>query len=393
MTAVRHTAALCLALGAVLSSQGPEPEPRPVTVRSVSFRGPGCLPGGALESLDGSRTRATIMFSANTAAVGAGVPTSDARKTCEVALSLAVRAGEPASKVLLIFRGEAVLPDGASAELHSDWSWPAEVSAHEQRDVLAAPGGERGGSFAITRELELDTSSAADNRPFVVETQLAMIRGRDAFVTIDSLDVAIGPPPVHAAFGLPDATPPRIEAVPSSEPNAAGWYGGEVLVSFTCEDPESAIVPDLSDLAPKLLRESGGASGTCVNVTGNRTTASYQARIDAQAPRILPAFYPGAGLLALEARVPSGFGCVDAESGVTACGGPGWLDTSTPGLHTISVVARDAAGHATTQTMWYRVGESNDCPGDGWRHFTAPMFASEEECLTALQPPRKGQRP
>jgi len=384
--------ALAMAAGTPVLAQESSTSDRPVKVRDVKFNGSGCLPGAAIESLDESRTRATIIFSANTAAAGQGIAAGDSRKSCEVAMTLAVSGDEPESKVLLILRGHAELPPGASSQIENHWTWPGDSTSTDQRDELK--GGEKGrdDNFTLTRELTLSTASRSDGSPFVVETRVAMLDGREAFVTIDSLDVAIGASPYEASFGPPDATPPVITATPSIEPTASGWYSDEVLVSFACTDPESAIVPELSDLEPKRLQATGEARGKCVNVTGSSATAKFNARIDAVPPAILSALVAGAGLVARGIKLPSAFACLDGESGIAGCRGPGWLETGTTGLHTFTIVATDRAGHDTTLPMWYRVGDAGDCASDGWRNFSTPMFRDEDQCLTALQPqPRKGQ--
>jgi hypothetical protein len=382
---------LAIVAGAPVAAQEAPIPARSVQVRDVRFSGSGCLAGAAIESLDDSKSRATIIFSANTAASGRGIAASDARKSCEVALSLSVSGDEPESKVRLILRGHATLPPGASSQIENRWTWPGDSASSDQRDVIK--GGEEGSddNFTLTRELTLTTSSPSDGSPFVVETQVAMLDGREAFVTIDSLDVAIGPSPFEASFGPPDATPPAITATPSIEPTASGWYGGEVLVSFTCTDPESAIVPELSDLEPKLLQATGEASGKCVNVTGSTATAKFNARIDAVAPSVLSGLFPGIGLVARGTRLPSAFVCLDGESGIAGCRGPGWLDTDAAGLHTFSIIASDRAGHETRREMWYRVGDASSCSDEGWRSFSTPMFLNEDQCLVALQPQTKGQ--
>lgn len=372
-------------------AQDAAPSARPVTIRDVKFSGAGCLAGDAIGSFDDSRTRATLIFSSNVASAGPGLAAGSRRKTCEVELNLASTGAESASKVLLIVRGHAELPAGASAEVVSQWSWFGAGNRNEQRDVLQ--GGENGGgdSYLLTRELELDTSSRSDGSPFTVTTTVSAATFGESYVTIDSVDVAVGPSPVDGTFGPPDATAPVITATPSGSPSASGWFGTDVLVSFTCEDPESPIVPELSDLEPKLLETTGEARGACVNVTGSKMTARYHARIDKQKPVVLGGVYPGAGLVAQGAPLVSAFACSDADSGIATCAGPGWLDTTAAGLHTFRVTATDRAGHTATVAMSYQVGGIGDCGDDGWRNFSTPMFRNEDECASAFIPSLKGK--
>jgi hypothetical protein len=372
-------------------AQDAELSARPVTIRGVKFSGAGCLAGDAIGSFDDSRTRATLIFSANIASAGPGLAAGSARKTCDVELNLASTGAEVTTKVLLIVRGHAELPAGASSDVVSQWSWSGAGNRNEQRDVLQ--GGENGGgdSYLLTREFELDTSARSDGSPLTVTTTVSAATWGQSFVTIDSVDVALGPSPVETSFGPPDATPPNIIATPSAAPSAGGWFGADVLVSFTCDDPESPIVPELSDLEPKLLEVTGEVQGSCVNVTGSKMTARYHARIDKTRPLVLGGVYPGVGLVALGAPLVSAFACADAESGIASCSGPGWLDTTATGLHIFNVTVTDRAGHKTTAAMSYHVGGLNDCAADGWRNFSTPMFRNENECAAAFVPSQKGK--
>jgi hypothetical protein len=381
--------ALSIALCAVMSAAGlrAEPETLPVTVRGVTFQGNGCGPGSAVDSFDESRTRVTLIFSANLVAAGQGMSAGDTRRRCEIGFALTVKPGQNEQKALLVVRGHATLPAGAAAEVLTDWSGGSSSARNEERATLVSKGDEGGDDgFVITREIVLDASPS-----LTVQTSLVLTRGTDALMTIDSVDLAIGKAPYSATFEGPDTTPPIITADPSGDRSASGWYSGDVLVSFRCEDPESPIVPELSDLEPKLVTDTGSAKGECVNVTGNSSAVTLGVRIDRARPRIVGGHYPGAGWIALGAHVPSGLACVDEDSGIESCLIPGWLDTSKTGLHTISAVAWDRAGHDASATSWYYVGDAGNCSEDGWRQFAEPMFRDEYDCVSRFQSVLKGQ--
>ena len=72
-----------------------------------------------------------------------------------------------------------------------------------------------------------------------------------------------------------DATPPTITATVDRAPNAAGWYGAPVTVSFHCHDALSGID---SCPAPVTVGEgaNGAASGTAVDRAGNTATATVE---------------------------------------------------------------------------------------------------------------------
>ena len=47
-------------------------------------------------------------------------------------------------------------------------------------------------------------------------------------------------PPVSRTLKI-DRTAPTIVAAPTTQPNANGWYSGDVIVHFTCSDDGSGI--------------------------------------------------------------------------------------------------------------------------------------------------------
>ena len=82
-------------------------------------------------------------------------------------------------------------------------------------------------------------------------------------------------------------------------------------------------------------------------------------RIDRRAPQITVATPTDGGLVAIGSHLTAAFTCSDEGSGIADCtgsrpdGGP--LDTTTPGGHTFTVTAADAAGNNSTTTVTYWV--------------------------------------
>ncbi|HET8568876.1 MAG TPA: hypothetical protein VFM93_07820 [Candidatus Limnocylindria bacterium] len=82
-----------------------------------------------------------------------------------------------------------------------------------------------------------------------------------------------------------DLTRPHVAATPDRAPNADGWYGASVTVTFTCGDALSGI-----DVCPgPATRGHGGAqvvSGTARDKAGNEETASITLDIDTVTPSL-----------------------------------------------------------------------------------------------------------
>ncbi|MDQ4053771.1 MAG: hypothetical protein M3237_13860, partial [Actinomycetota bacterium] len=82
-----------------------------------------------------------------------------------------------------------------------------------------------------------------------------------------------------------DTTPPTLTGVPTTQPNAAGWYLDDVTIDWTAADPESGIPSPPADST--ITGEGSGlqASRTVTNGVGLSTTANSTAvNIDRTAP-------------------------------------------------------------------------------------------------------------
>ena len=93
-----------------------------------------------------------------------------------------------------------------------------------------------------------------------------------------------------------DRTAPAITGAPTTPPNAASWYKGDVVVGFNCTDPKLADGNDGSGVAScptdKLVSGNGAnqsvTSTIATDVAGNATTAGKTVdgiNIDGQAPQ------------------------------------------------------------------------------------------------------------
>lgn len=94
-----------------------------------------------------------------------------------------------------------------------------------------------------------------------------------------------------------DRTAPVITGVPTTSPNAAGWYKDEVIVDFTCNDPKLADGTDGSGVAScptsKLIKGDGAnqsvTSDPATDVAGNASSGKTVGgfNIDGTAPTTL----------------------------------------------------------------------------------------------------------
>ena len=169
-----------------------------------------------------------------------------------------------------------------------------------------------------------------------------------------------------------DKTAPALRGTPSQQPNAAGWYRGDVTIAWTASDALSG----LASSAPADSSVGGEGTGLTASASvddraGNRTTASSAAvRIDRTPP-------------ATSATAPEGWSRgdvsvtlhpADALSGVATTsyqvdGGPVQTGTAVAitgdGRHTLRFWSTDAAGNAEAATS---VGVDIDATAPRIRH-------------------------
>jgi sugar lactone lactonase YvrE len=158
-----------------------------------------------------------------------------------------------------------------------------------------------------------------------------------------------------------DTSPPIIQPTATSAPNAEGWNNSNVTVSWSASDPESGIAASSGCETTAFTSETAGTVLTCsaVDGAGLSRSVSVTVKIDKTPPTIQITSPANRGVYLRNQAVASNYSCGDALSGIAACSGPvlsgSNFDTSTLGLKTFGVVARDLAGNASAGSGTYRV--------------------------------------
>ncbi len=164
-----------------------------------------------------------------------------------------------------------------------------------------------------------------------------------------------------------DKTAPTLSGVPTTSPNAAGWYKGDVVVAWTAGDALSGLAAD----APANSTISGEgenlkATQTVTDKAGNSTTASSPVvKIDRTAPTT---GISGASNNWTNGNVSVTLSPSDNLSGVASTsyaidGGAAQTGTSftlsTEGDHTVTFFSTDKAGNAeAAQTAKVRIDKT-----------------------------------
>jgi hypothetical protein len=123
-----------------------------------------------------------------------------------------------------------------------------------------------------------------------------------------------------------DATPPDVSGTPTTGPNAAGWYNGDVAIDWTCSDATSGLAAGCP--AESTIDDEGmgltASSGDVYDNAGNWTnaTSSPAVNIDKTNPTIAGAVDPASpnGANGWYTTAPTvTFTCGDALSGLASC--------------------------------------------------------------------------
>jgi hypothetical protein len=218
-----------------------------------------------------------------------------------------------------------------------------------------------GGPLSVSAVTPGTNGSVALDGTSVIYTPEASFFGTDSFTytVTDGLTSAVGTVTVTVNEAL-DATPPVITPNVVGTLGGDGWYVSGVEVTWTVEDPESAIDSSTGCERVYVIEDTAGRTLTCTATSaGGPASESVTLRKDSSLPTArttVPA--PGAGFY-LGQVVAADYECSDVGAGVATCegtadvGGP--IDTASLGEKTHEVAATDAAGNRRTFTRSFRV--------------------------------------
>jgi hypothetical protein len=148
-----------------------------------------------------------------------------------------------------------------------------------------------------------------------------------------------------------DKTAPTISAAATTQPNANGWYNGNVTVQFTCDDNLSGVVNCPAD--ETLSSEGTAVASTAQTITdqaGNSSAASnvVTVKIDKTAPTISAAATgtPNANGW-YNSNVTVQFTCADGLSGVASCPNDEVLSSEGAAVASTAQTVVDQAGNSS----------------------------------------------
>jgi len=213
-----------------------------------------------------------------------------------------------------------------------------------------------------------------------------------------------------------ETTPPTVTLTTTQQPASGGWFPGAVDVKITAADAGSGLYELAWAVDSSTLTTTGldtvttriAAEGThqvryqaTDNQNNTSALATRQINIDHTNPEATLNGFTDGQEFTQDELVAIEYACTDALSGIQSCvgdlGSGDFLDTSTPGDHTFTVVATDKAGSTFTIERHYTVLEPDTTdpvveldvpavPASGWYldTVTVRLAASDESGIRRI---------
>ncbi|KAH7130518.1 hypothetical protein B0J11DRAFT_253963 [Dendryphion nanum] len=172
-----------------LEARQSKPDPNTVYVEKVSWAGTGCPPGSTSYDLGESGTLVSLSFSKYVAATGSGQSSSDARKNCDVRITMHYPQGWSWTVASTDLRGYARIPQGCSARVGANYFFSG-----QQQDAsgMVSFSGPVDNNYRLTSTVPHDAlvwSKCGVTGPlFNVNSQAIITCTKDAFLGVDTQD-------------------------------------------------------------------------------------------------------------------------------------------------------------------------------------------------------------
>jgi len=157
-----------------------------------------------------------------------------------------------------------------------------------------------------------------------------------------------------------DSTPPIITPAVTGTLGTNGWFRGDVSVTWTVTDDESAITAETGCDAASVTADTAGTTFTCSATSqGGTSTQSVTVSRDTTPPIVTIVAPPNGATYPAGGSVSSSYTCADGLSGISSCNGPvpsgSPVDTLSAGSKVFTVTATDAAGNVASARTAYTV--------------------------------------
>lgn len=148
-----------------------------------------------------------------------------------------------------------------------------------------------------------------------------------------------------------DKTAPTITTSASSQPNANGWYSGDVTITYDCSDALSGIQSCPSPVTVSTEGANQVIVSTATDKDGNSASITTTLNIDKTTPTIVATRTPVSNANGWNnTDVTFSYICSDSLSGISSCSNPVTLSTEGGNL-SVTGTAVDKAGNTNDVTV------------------------------------------
>lgn len=172
-----------------LEERQSRPDPNSIYVEKVSWAGTGCPPGSTQYDLAESGTLVSLAFSKYVAETGKGKSASDARRNCDVRITLHYPQGWAWTVATTDIRGYARLPRGCTAKLGANYFFSGQSNdASAMVDLKGAIDNNYRLTAKVPTESLVWSKCGVTGPLFNVNSQAVINCKEDAFIGVDTQD-------------------------------------------------------------------------------------------------------------------------------------------------------------------------------------------------------------
>lgn len=169
--------------------------PAGVTIRGIAYAGSGCPAGSVAENISNDAKALTLLFDSYVAEVGPGVPFSEQRKNCQIAVDLQFPSGWSFSIIDVDYRGYASLEPGVIGTQKASYYFQGQSRTGNLQTNLYGPVTK---DYHIRDTLGVDAqvwSPCGASRALNINSQVRVDNSRNTrargVMTLDSVDAQI----------------------------------------------------------------------------------------------------------------------------------------------------------------------------------------------------------
>ena len=166
--------------------------PTDVTIRGVTYAGPGCPATTVAYNLAPDAKAFTLLFAEFTASVGGAAQESDRRSSCQINLDIVAPPGYSYNVVTHDVRGFASLEAGVLANLGTTFYFQGNLETDHFNKILSGPIAE---DYVFHNEFNLDQVASpceGESRSLNINTEVvldnSLAPGTSGYVSVDSID-------------------------------------------------------------------------------------------------------------------------------------------------------------------------------------------------------------